>query len=352
MTKKDNSIKPKLSVIICCYGGEETIEAALISLLKQDISNDEFEVIIVDDGSKDNSSQIISNFLKEKINPDLDPTYRYFRKKNEGLSLARNYGIDKSNADLVVFIDEDALAYPNYVSTIIEHFNHNPEVNCLGGEIELYNDDLKFARIIQDSIFSLYMKDSRSIIGTNMAYRKSFLLEVGKFQPEFTYRGDETALFAKSKDLLVKGRNAKMKVKHFQPSTFKAWLKTRFENGFFRIGIDFFIGISRGQIYSNMIKRLLVVILPYLVFVSFGFLLVDYRLTLLILIFCLLLFLKKFFFNGLIPNTIKEFRVNRNGKTKFSDELYISYLVIRGIFAEDIGYLKGYKKFKNFKWSD
>ena len=61
------------------------------------------------------------------------------------------------------------------------------------------------------------MSDPNSIIGTNMSFRKSFLKQTGGFQPEFTYRGDESVLFEKSKNILVKGRSNDVVVKHFQP---------------------------------------------------------------------------------------------------------------------------------------
>ena len=51
----------KISVVVCCYGGENTIEECLNSLLNQKINRKLFEVIIVDDGSKDGSTQILKN---------------------------------------------------------------------------------------------------------------------------------------------------------------------------------------------------------------------------------------------------------------------------------------------------
>ena len=57
--------KPKISIIVCCYGGELTIENTLQSLLCQNIPNEDYEVVIVDDGSKDRSAKIIKDFIKK-----------------------------------------------------------------------------------------------------------------------------------------------------------------------------------------------------------------------------------------------------------------------------------------------
>ena len=341
--------KPQISVIICCYSGEKTIESCLNSLFNQDLENSLFEVIIVDDGSLDDSAKLINKFLKESISKQ-HQNFRYFRKKNEGLSIARNFGLDKCKSELVVYIDEDALVYHNYLSVIIEYFKTNSIVNCLGGKVELYNKDNKFALLIQDSIFSLYMKNENSIIGTNMAFRKSFLNEVGGFQPEFTYRGDETALFKKSKGKLVKGRTDLMIVKHFQPPNSIAWLKTRYENGFFSIAIDFFMNVPRIQIFIKLLKSLLIVLSPFFILMGITLMFSSINMALFLLGIGLFIIFKKFFWNGLFYNTIKEFRINKEYNTRLREEFYIISLITRGVFVSNIGALKGYNKFKNVKW--
>jgi len=343
------SNEPKISVIVCCYGGEETIASTLDSLLNQDIESNLFEVVLVDDGSKDQTASIIKNFLNTKLTSK-SPNFKYFRKKNEGLSIARNFGIEKSLSNLVVFIGEDATANSDYLSTIVSYFKNNPKVNSLGGEVDLYNKDVKFARLIQDSIFSLYMKDENSIIGTNMAFRKSFLNEIGRFQPEFTYRGDETALFAKAKEKLVKGRCKQMKVKHFQPPNKRAWMKTRYENGFFTIAIDFFMERSMSSIYLKMLKSTLFLLTPFFFLISIPLIFISPKTSLILLGVSLGLFLRKFILNNLIQDTLKEFTNNRNSKTKFNDIISIIYLVIMGTYKSDLGYIKGYSRFKNVSW--
>ena len=188
-----------LSVIVCCYKGEETIERCLESLCTQSYESQKYEVIIVDDDSIDDSSSRINSFLRNKHIKF--PTIKYFKKENKGLSVARNFGIDKASSSLVSFIDEDAKADKDFVLNVINTFKINPNINCLGGKVELWNNHDYFAKIYHYGYFNAMMNNG-AIIGTNMSFRKNFLNEIGGFIPEFDKRGDETALFIKSGDRL------------------------------------------------------------------------------------------------------------------------------------------------------
>jgi Glycosyltransferases involved in cell wall biogenesis len=89
---------PFFSFIVPVYNVEKYIFDCLNSIVKQDFKD--YEVIIVDDGSIDSSKQICAKFLKDK-------RFHYFYKKNGGLSDARNFGINKSHGEYLVFIDSD-----------------------------------------------------------------------------------------------------------------------------------------------------------------------------------------------------------------------------------------------------
>jgi glycosyltransferase involved in cell wall biosynthesis len=253
-----------ISIIVCCYSGEETIEACLESLMNQERDNISIEVILVDDGSKDGTSKKISNFLESNsILNNLH--FKYFRKENEGLSIARNYGISKSRSDIVAFIDEDAVADLNFSKNIIQLFIENKKVNCIGGKVELLNIDNSFANIIQKSIFSFQMKSKYSVIGTNMAFRKSLFTDVGGFQPEFTYRGDESALFAKAKGKIFIMKSDNVIVKHPQPPTLYKWLKTRYENGYFGAAVNELVNKENITNFKHLTYSLLLLFLPIFV---------------------------------------------------------------------------------------
>ena len=89
----------KVSVIVPVYNVEQYIDKCLNSLEKQSLKD--LEVIIVNDGTKDNSEAIIKTYLERNKN------FKYFKKENGGLSDARNYGINKANGEYIAFLDSD-----------------------------------------------------------------------------------------------------------------------------------------------------------------------------------------------------------------------------------------------------
>ena len=92
---------PTLSLIIPLYNCEKYISICLDSIFKQDISESELEVIVVDDGSCDNGPAIVSHYAKSHEN------IRLFNQENQGVACARNNGMSKAKGDYVMFVDAD-----------------------------------------------------------------------------------------------------------------------------------------------------------------------------------------------------------------------------------------------------
>ena len=93
----------KISIIIPIYNSENTIEKLINTILEQ--TYDDYEIILVDDGSQDNSLDLINKMAK------IDKRIRVFSKKNEGPGLARKYGYMQAKGDLLFFIDSDDWIY-------------------------------------------------------------------------------------------------------------------------------------------------------------------------------------------------------------------------------------------------
>lgn len=100
---KECSKSKKISIIIPVYNAEKFISKTLQSLIVQFDEYSNFEIIIVNDGSTDDSNNIINKIIKDNKEIDI----KLFDKKNEGVSIARNYGIEKSSGDYIVFLDAD-----------------------------------------------------------------------------------------------------------------------------------------------------------------------------------------------------------------------------------------------------
>lgn len=103
--------KFNVSVIVPVYNVEDYLEKCLESLVNQDFEN--YEIIIVNDGSPDNSQHIIDKYVKNYPN-----LIRGYKKENGGLSSARNYGIKKAKGEYIVFVDSDDYVTQNYLSAL------------------------------------------------------------------------------------------------------------------------------------------------------------------------------------------------------------------------------------------
>jgi len=120
---------PKVSVIIPTYNRASLLKEAVDSVLAQDYRN--FELIVVDDGSTDQTSEILNAFRRE---------ITILRRHNQGVSSARNAGINAASGSLVAFLDSDDLWLPQKLSKQVDFFNANPESQiCQTEEIWIRN---------------------------------------------------------------------------------------------------------------------------------------------------------------------------------------------------------------------
>src|SRR3990172_11149387 len=109
---------PKVSVIIPTFNCEEYIEETLSSVLFQTFTD--FEVIVVDDGSTDNTIKVIKPYL-DKIS--------YIQKDNGGQGSARNLGISLAKGEYLAFLDSDDLWLPDKLSLQVGYMENNPNVS-------------------------------------------------------------------------------------------------------------------------------------------------------------------------------------------------------------------------------
>lgn len=110
-----------LSIIVCVYKVEKYIEKCINSLLYQDLSIHDYEIIIINDGSPDNSHNIIKKFLKNNHN------IIYIEQKNQGLAKSRNLGIEISKGDYIIFVDPDDYIQKDSLKKIL---NKTIELDC------------------------------------------------------------------------------------------------------------------------------------------------------------------------------------------------------------------------------
>lgn len=120
------------SVIIPVYNRAHLIAETIDSVLAQEYTH--FEVLIIDDGSKDNFGKVI----REKYNDDT--RVRYFYKENGERGAARNYGLKNSTGDFAVFFDSDDWMLPGYLGILNNIIEENPGVNLLAAKYNYNNN--------------------------------------------------------------------------------------------------------------------------------------------------------------------------------------------------------------------
>ena len=115
---------PTISVIIPCYNGARFLRETLASALGQ--TRPPLEVIVVDDGSTDDSAAIAESF---------GPPVRVIRQANQGESKARNVGLRQSRGKYVLFLDSDAMISRSSVARLVERMESDPTVGIAGCRI-------------------------------------------------------------------------------------------------------------------------------------------------------------------------------------------------------------------------
>ena len=120
-----------LSIIICSYNRASYISDALTSLYCQSAGLNAFEVIIVDNNSTDNTKEVYTAWRQTNTNGQ----FTFISETKQGASFARNTGATIAKGEWVCFMDDDAVATPNYVENILKHIHNKPDAVGFGGRI-------------------------------------------------------------------------------------------------------------------------------------------------------------------------------------------------------------------------
>ena len=126
-----------LSVIIPVYNVEKYLRKCVDSVLAQDIAD--MEVILIDDGSPDNCGAICDEYAEK------DTRVKVIHKEHEGLSSARNAGLDIARGKYITFVDSDDYLLPNTFIPNLDYIVNHPEVDCLQFPT-IYDDRIEYAK--------------------------------------------------------------------------------------------------------------------------------------------------------------------------------------------------------------
>jgi len=125
-------MNPLVSIIVPCCNQAQYLTETLVSVREQTYSH--WECIIVNDGSSDNTEEIAKQYC------DKDSRFRYYSKSNEGVSAARNYGINVSKGEFILPLDADDIIAQNFILYSIEEFKKNPQTKLVTSKVALFGE--------------------------------------------------------------------------------------------------------------------------------------------------------------------------------------------------------------------
>lgn len=164
----------KVSIVITCYNRERFIARAIRSAISQRFPADAFEVIVVDDGSTDNSRKIIKDFEDEII--------PIFHKKNQGLPAARNTGIRKAKGRFIVHLDSDDYIHEDLIFVEDMHLAYNSDWGAVACDyVEVDENESHIGRKAAEE----------SPIACGLMFRKENLIRIGLYNEEMLLCEDE-----------------------------------------------------------------------------------------------------------------------------------------------------------------
>ena len=179
--KSENNL-PQISVIVCTYNGSATIKKCLEGLQNIDYPN--YDVIVVNDGSTDNTEEIIKHFPVKLINTS-----------NHGLSNARNTGMYHARGEIIAYIDDDAFPDIHWLKYLAYAYSNSTH-SCIGGPNLAPLDSEFISTCVANSPggpVHVMLSDeiAEHVPGCNMSFRKSDLQNIGGFDPTFRSAGDD-----------------------------------------------------------------------------------------------------------------------------------------------------------------
>lgn len=185
---------PRLaSVIVPTYNRSEKIVLVLEALNKQSLPLDKYEVLVVDNNSQDNTKATIQRCIQRY--PGLN--IRYLFEKKQGLNFARNLGVQQAQADVLVFLDDDAIPETDWLQALLITYG-DPRIGCVGGKIT--PDFPKNTRLPRwlSPIFKGYFsgfdpgvnrnkeltENDYFPYGANISFKKEAIISAGFFNPK------------------------------------------------------------------------------------------------------------------------------------------------------------------------
>jgi glycosyltransferase involved in cell wall biosynthesis len=184
----------QISAIICTLNRANYLRKAIQSLVEQTLNPELYEIIVVDNCSTDNTKQIVTEEFASVTN------LRYIYEPILGVSQARNTAWRNAKGQYMAYLDDDAIAYPNWLEKILEVFNTvTPQPGCIGGRIDPIWEALKpewlpenlsrFYTIVDYFPTPRILNSKEYLVGANMAFPRELLEKCVQFPLNLDRKG-------------------------------------------------------------------------------------------------------------------------------------------------------------------
>ena len=216
-----------VSIVIPAFNAEKTIDRTIEACLGQDF-NGSREVIVIDDGSADNTGKIAQRY-----------PVRYIYQENSGPASTRNQGWKASKGRFVCFTDSDCIPQRNWVEKLLRNYQGDEKVGAVGGSYLIANPSSLLATCIQEEITLRHLAMPREVrfLGSyNLSVRNSVLEETGGFDEGYRKAsGEDNALSYK---ILKHGYkilfDREALVAHYHRESLGKYLRDQYTHGFWR----------------------------------------------------------------------------------------------------------------------
>ncbi|MDR0543448.1 MAG: glycosyltransferase family 2 protein [Dysgonamonadaceae bacterium] len=249
------------SIIICTYNREKYLPSLLESIISQDYPRDAYEIVLVNNNSTDQTEELCRQF--REAHPDIH--FRYFVETQQGLSYARNRGINESRGELLVYVDDDATVFPNYLQACSRFFQIHPDILAAGGPIIPFYEGTPPAWLTHFTkellTGYLYRGDKPGFFtrgkypgGGNACYRKTFFEQFGRFNVELGRKG-KSLIGAEEKDLFSRFLAAGNKIGYVPEAGIYHYIPPEKLTREYLVRLSYSIGVSE-RIRTRSVSRI------------------------------------------------------------------------------------------------
>jgi len=230
----------KVSVVVCTYSMEryESFSETVESVLAQ--TYEPLELVIVVDGNEEVFDRVQDDF------GDIDGVVLHCNDENRGISYSRTKGAELGTGDVVAMIDDDATAEPDWIETLVETYENNPDAVAVGGTVvpdwvarkpDFFPEEFYWLVGCDERGFGEHMEEVRNTYGSNISFKRDVFLEVGGYDTNTGRKGDKHVqaheapvcirIYEQTGERVIYNKQARVNHKLFEYRTEFDWLVFR-----------------------------------------------------------------------------------------------------------------------------